>query len=471
MGHMVLKARAPFALVAAVLGACTSAFDGRIDDDLYCVGRPTDPACGVAGGAGTAGVGDRGAGGSSAGLGGSGSGGAAGSTAGAGGAAGGGPCVGDTACGDEVGAGSLCVGGACTKAADCDRASLVVVDAAFAEATDPTLASACFFRGLPEADGALVVDTTRSVVVYAASVRLAAPFRLRRGVKLEGRGPGATPVALDFATPSVEPLLTLERDTEVRGFALAGGGQARGVAAVEGAAALLGPLSITGTSVAIDLSGDATLLARGTQASPVRLGGNAVGVRVPDGTSLVLEGDGAAGGFVIEDTSAGAGVLALAGGGAAPVRLAGVLARNNLGSSADGTGAVEVRRGRRVEIVGSIFEGNVRALNFNGEGQSTIDAFSGLTISGNVFTNRPSSSVLLCGTGLKALAALPMGSGNSFDGVIVSDTAGCQLLENAQSSSCDQGGSFGYTAGSFMLDPVCEALTDAAPRPARGAAR
>ncbi|HEU4411328.1 MAG TPA: hypothetical protein VFS43_39115 [Polyangiaceae bacterium] len=455
------------ALGAAALGACTSAFDGRVNDELYCRGRPTDLACGGAGGAvgggggGGSGTGGRGGGGTG------GRGGAAGAGGqGGGGAGGSGPCPDDAACGAGVGPGSLCVGGACTKAGDCDRAALVVVDAAFAGATDPALAGACFFRGLGDTEGALVDGTTRSIVVYASALHLTLPFRLRPGVALEGRGPDGAPVALDFATPSDQALLTLERDTAVRGFALAGGGVARGIAAVEGQATLRGPLSIAETRVALDLSAGAAALVEGAQASPVRLARNAVGVRVPDGAALTLEGDGAAGGLVLEETSEGAGVLVLAGNAAAPVRLAGLLARNNLGSSAEGTGAVEVRRGRQVEVVGGVFEGNARALNLNGEDVSTFDSFSGVTIAGNAFTNRPSLSVLICGTGLPTAARLSMGSGNSFDGVPVVDSASCQQVEDQQTPSCEQGGALGYTGGSALLDPVCEAL----PAPAPGAA-
>lgn len=461
------RAGGPIAFGLVALGACTSAFDGRVDDASFCRTRPEDPACVAfsAGAAGAnaiagAGTGGRPGTGGRAGAGGAGGAGSAGSAGGAGGA---GPCVSDVACAAEVGPGSLCLGGACTKAEGCDKTTLVVVDQAFAEPIDATLADACSFRQLAAADAALVVDVTRAVVVYATALPLAAPFRVRRGVALEGRGPTGKLVALAFAAPSEGALLTLEASSSATGFALEGQGTALGVVAADGTASLRGPLTIAHARVALEPSIGATLEARGTQAAPVRLFENAVGARVPGGAALTLEGDGATAGFVIEGTSGGAGVLVLNGDASAPVRLAGLLARNNLGTSAEGTGAVEVRRGRAVEIVDGVFDGNVRALNVNGEGASVFDSFVGVKIERNAFTNRRSASVLLCGTALGASASLSLGPGNSFDGTPLVTQAACELLESLQRSSCELGGPLGHTASGQPFDLQCGALPTVPP--------
>ncbi|HEU4538252.1 MAG TPA: hypothetical protein VFS00_29220, partial [Polyangiaceae bacterium] len=419
---------------------------------------------GGGGGAGSGpGAGGRPGGGGRAGAGSGGSAGGAGSGgAGQGGAR---PCDGDAACRGEVGAGSICVGGTCTRGEGCDASTLVVVDPAFAGPIEASLAGACAYRGLAAADAAIAPAVTRAVVVYAAALRLDAPFRVRRGVALEGRGPGGAPVALDFAAPSVEALLTLEAGSSAAGFALEGHDTARGVVAAEGVGSLRGPLTIAHARVALEPAAGATLEAKGTQAAPVRLSANDVGARVPAGASLTLEGDGAAGGFVLEGTRAGAGVLVLAGDASAPVRLAGLLARDNGGNSAEGTGAIELRPGRVVAVADGVFEGNVRALNFNGEGASLFDSFVGVTIERNAFTNRAGVSVLLCGTDLGASPRLTLGPGNTFDGTPVLTQAACLGVENVQRSSCELGGTLGYTANGEPFDLQCDAL----PLPASGA--
>ncbi|MCU0682391.1 MAG: hypothetical protein MUF34_09070 [Polyangiaceae bacterium] len=472
MRRHVGKAKGPIALALAALGACTSAFDGRVDDESFCRTRPDDPVCGAfaAGAAGAAGanaIAGSGIGGRSGTAGRAGSGGAsgAGSAGSAGGAGGAGPCASDAACAVEVGPGSLCLGGACTKTTGCDATTLVVVDQAFVGPIDAALANACSFRQLATADAAIVLDVTRALVVYAAALRLDAPFRLRRGVALEGRGAGGALVALDFAASSEGALLTLEDGSSATGFALEGHATAIGVVAADGVASLRGPLTIAHARVALEPSVGATLEARGTQAAPVRLFENAVGARVPGSAALTLEGDGAAAGFVIEGTSGGAGVLVLNGDASAPVRLAGLLARHNLGSSAEGSGAIEVRRGRTVAIVDGVFEGNVRALSFNGEGTSVFDSFVGVKIERNVFTNRPSASVLLCGTDLDASASLTIGPDNRFDGTPLLSQAACQQIETSQRSSCELGGPLGYTATGKPFDLQCNALpVDLPPR-------
>jgi hypothetical protein len=426
--------------------ACDIGFD--VDPAGYCRGRPSDPACGGAGGtAGASGTG--GAGGDTGGASGdAGTGGMAG--LGGGGSGGKGPCASDSACAADEGAGSLCVGGACTKAADtCSKATLVVVAEGFASDLDPALQGACFFRQLDPALGSVVAGMTTKVVTYAATTTVAAPLTVPDGVTLEGRTADAkVPVTLTVTTPVAgAPLVTLGSGGVVKGFTLDGKNTAGGVKAEAGAVRLEGPLTIANATRALDLGGtaDATLL--GTQAAPVRLSANKQGIVVGATAALTLTGDGAMGGVTVEGTTAGAGVLVLAGDLTGAVVLEGLWAQDNkVGTVNDGTGAVEVRQGRSVTIKNSVFDGNRQALTLNGEANSGPTSFTNVVLEGSRITlAMPGQGSAICGSQLGSQTQLKLGPGNLLPTAMMT-------CPPAQVSNCNTGADVGHdTANEFAI--------------------
>jgi hypothetical protein len=441
-----------FACAAAALGACSSRLDILPCAETRGGCGPSDDLSGAGGGAGMGGTAGMGAGmggtaGTAAGMGGAsgmGTGGApvmgqGGAGMGGGGA---GPCASDAACGAAKGEGSLCVGEVCTKeVATCAKAAVVVVAEGFAGQVDAALGGACFYRQLDPALAAVVAGTTTKVVAYAAAATVAAPLAVPEGVTLEGHTADAkAPVALTVATPVAgAPLVVLGAGSGLKGFALDGQSTAGGVKAEAGAVRLEGPLTIAHAIRAIDLGGtvDATVI--GTQAAPVRLSANKQGVVVGATTRLALTGDGAMGGVTVEGTTAGAGVLVLAGGSSAAVRLEGLLARDNkVGTVTDGTGAIEVRQGRSVTVKNGVFEGNRQAITLNGEETSGPTSFANVVLEGNRFSlTAPGQGSALCGSQLGSQTGLSLGPGNVFPAA----TGACPP---AQVDSCNMGGDVGH---------------------------
>ncbi|MCU0682491.1 MAG: hypothetical protein MUF34_09585, partial [Polyangiaceae bacterium] len=382
---------------ALVVGACSSGYFA--DQDEYCRRRPDAPSCfalaGASGSAGASGVGggvaglggasgDAGAGpGGSAGLGGAGSGGQ-------------GPCASDATCAVDEGAGSLCVASACTApTASCTKGTLVVVpDEAFVGSSDGELATACHYRALGPALTAAATNgsATTGVVVYAAAVE--GPVTVADGVRLEGRPTApATLVALTTsgaggaagasggagaagaggAGPAA--LVTLGDGAALAGFALDAAG-AVGVRVATGKASLEGPLEVRGGAPALSVEGTAVATMTGKAEAAVLFTGNARGVRVGPTAGLTMTGDASATGLVLTGTTGGAAVLVEAGDSSAEVALTGVQLRGNTGSDVlGGTGAVEVRPGRKATLTNNVFENNNRGINLNGGGASSQDAF------------------------------------------------------------------------------------------------
>jgi collagen type I alpha len=403
-------------------------------------------AAGVGGSAGNPGMGAGGVGPGGA-SGGAGAGGTAG--LGGGGAGGKGPCDSDSVCAADEGAGSLCVGGACTEAAaTCAKATLVVVAEGFAGMVDTALLGACFYRQLDPALGAVVAGTTTKVVAYAATATVAAPVTVPEGVTLEGRtADPKVPVALTVTTPVAgAPLISVGAGGGLKGFALDGKTTAGGVKAEAGAVRFEGPLTVTNSTRALDLGGTVDATVVGTQAAPVRLSANKQGVVVGATAKLALTGDGAMGGVTVEGTTAGAGVLVVAGGTTAAVQLEGLFAKDNKGSSADGTGAVEVRQGRAVTVKNGVFEGNRQALTFNGEGNSGFTSFTNVVLEGNRFTlAMPGQGSAICGSKLGSQTELNLGASNVFPTAMTT-------CPPAQTDSCNAGGDVGSdTANAFAL--------------------
>jgi hypothetical protein len=429
---------------ALALGVAWAACGGD-DEPVWCdealgyvcqKGAAGNPGMG-AGGAGPGGASGTAGAGGTAGLGGGGSGGK-------------GPCASDSACADDEGAGSLCVGGACTEAAaTCAKATLVVVAEGFVGTVDAALAGACFYRQLDPALAAVVAGTTTRILVYAATATVAAPLTVPPDVTLEGRTTDAdVPVTLTVTTPVAgAPLVTIGSGGGVKGFALDGKTTAGGVKAEAGAVRLEGPLTIANATRALDLGGtvDATLL--GTQAAPVRLSANKQGIVVGATAALTLTGDGAMGGVTIEGTTAGAGVLVLAGDLTGAIVLEGLWAKDNkVGTVNDGTGAVEVRQGRSVTLKNGVFEGNNIALTFNGQSSSLPTSFTNVVLEGNRFTlAMPGQGSAICGSKLGSQTELNLGAGNLFPTTM-------RTCPPTQVSNCNTGADVGHdTANAFAI--------------------
>ncbi len=449
-----MRARALGWAGAFAVMACSSGF--QIDLDGFCRGRPDSPECPPQGGsAGASGAG---------GLGGASGVGGAGGAAGLGdGGAGGAPCASDAACAADEGAGSLCVGEACTApSTSCTKATLVVVPGEADEgAVDAQLAGACHYRALAPAladaaGGAAGAGTTR-VLVYASAV--AGPAQVPNGVRLEGRatapaslvaftgggasgaggGAGASGAGGAGGGHPVPTLVTLGAGAALAGFALDGQGTAVGVKAEAGAVRLEGPVTVANTTRAVDLAGTADATVTGTEAAPVLLKGNRLGLVVGPTAKLTLTGDGDKGGVTVEGTTAGAGVLVLAGGVTSTVRLEGLLAKDNKNSTVtDGTGAVEVRQGRSVTIKGGVFEGNRQSVTLNGELSSGSTAFSNVVLEGNRFTlATPGQGSTICGSQLGSQTQLRLGPGNVFPVAMTT-------CPPTQVDSCNTGADVGY---------------------------
>lgn len=436
----------PLVWVGALAAACSSGF--RVNPDGYCQRRPEDPACaaGAGGSAGASSEGGGGAGGSS------GVGGAAGAAGG-----GGGPCASDAACAADEGAGSLCVVGACTKAtADCTKATLVVVpDAAFAGALGADVAGACFYRALGAALAAAAAPAsgTTRVLVYAAAV--GGPAQVPAGVRLEGRatapatlvgltaggagGAGGGAGAAGAGGAGVAPtLVTLGDGAALTGFALDAEG-AVGVRVATGEASLEGPLELRGGKPALSVEGSATATVTGTQAAPVLFTDNARGVVVASAAGLTMTGDKSEAGLVLTDTNGGAAVLVEAGGTSAEVALTGVRFQGNTGSDVfGGTGAVEVRPGRKATLSDNVFENNRNGLRLNGLGTSEANDFVNVSLVGNRFVVSASAGVAICGALLNASSTLLfLGAGNELPSGVVATQAACSAL--TQQGNCNGG--------------------------------
>jgi hypothetical protein len=408
---------------------------------------------GTAGSSGTAGFGGGGAGGSSGGpmmgAGGVGGGvpvmGAAG--AGSGGSCG--ACRSDEGCEADQGAGSLCVATACTKATGaCEANAFVVVEQADEALASAESRDACFFRALASALAAVGAGTERVAAYAATSARVPGPLTVPANVTLEGHTADvSTPVALEVMAPIAgSPLVTMAAGSALKGFALDGKGTARGIAASSGAVRLEGPLRLSATALAVELTGDAVATLRGgVGLPPVVLTGNARGIDVGQDAGLDLQGDGEAGGVLVETTGMAAGILIRAGEATFENKVAGLLAKDNVGTGPNGTGAVEIRKGRKVTISGSVFRKNSRGISLNGENNSAFEAFSNVLISGSVFENpSPTTGTAICGSLFGGATQLTLGNGNAFpSGRQTPDN--CTELSVEQRGSCETGGDLGVS--------------------------
>ncbi|HEU4407807.1 MAG TPA: hypothetical protein VFS43_21260 [Polyangiaceae bacterium] len=189
----------------------------------------------------------------------------------------------------------------------------------------------------------------------------------------------------------------------------------------------------------------------GTEAAPVRLSVNRQGIVVGATATLTVTGDGDKGGVTIEGTTAGAGVLVLAGDLTGSVTLEGLLAKDNKVSTVnDGTGAVEVRQGRSVTIKNGVFGGNRQAVTLNGELTSGAISFTNVVLEGNRFAlMAPGQGSTICGSKLGSQTELNIGPGNVFPLAM----AACPP---AQVSNCNGGADVGHdTLNDFFIQCPC----------------
>jgi hypothetical protein len=385
----------------------------------------------------------------------------------------------------------LCISKACTApTAACTKATLVVVpDKAFAGSIDDELVNACHYRAIDPALAAAAAPesgTTR-VVVYAATVE--GPVTVPTGVRLEGRA--TTPATLVALTasgaggaagasggagsagaggPGPAALVTLDDGAALAGFALDAAG-AVGVRVAAGKASLEGPLAITGGAPALSVEGTAVATVLGKAESAVLFTGNARGVRIGPTAGLTMTGDQSETGLVLAGTKGGAAVLVEAGGNSAEVVLTGVQFRGNTGGDVlGGTGAVEVRPGRKVTLTSNVFENNSRGLNLNGGGTSAPDAFVNVSLVGNRFVVGASAGVAICGADFLAVTTLlRLGAGNELPSGAVDTQAACAGL--TQQDSCSGGAMPGQRDLGYTTNPLVVQCPSLPPRVAGGEAR
>jgi hypothetical protein len=442
---------------ALALAACSSGY--FVDQAEVCRRDASAPGCPGPGGA--AGASGSGGGGASGTAGTSGAGGSAMGSAGlgGGGSGGNGSCASDVACGLEQGSGSLCVGDACTSStASCSKSTLVVVpDEAFAGTIESELATVCHYRQLGAAFTAasMAPSGTTRVLVYAASVE--GPVNVPDGVRLEGRATApATLVALTAGGGSgagggagasgssgaggagAAALVTLGDKTALAGFALDAEG-ATGVRIAAGKASLEGPLELKGGTPALSIEGTAAATVIGKAEAIVLFTGNARGVRVGPTAGLTMTGDTSETGLVLTGTNGGAAVLVEAGDSSAEVVLTGLHLTNNTGSDVlGGTGAVEVRSGRKVTLTNNVFENNRNGLRLNGLGANEANDFVNVLLVGNRFVVGVSTGVAICGADLLAATTLlRLGAGNELPSGAVDTQSACAAL--TQQGSCNGG--------------------------------
>ncbi|HEU4406190.1 MAG TPA: hypothetical protein VFS43_13075 [Polyangiaceae bacterium] len=433
------------AALAAAFVACSSGYE--VDVAQACREAPNDPRCVGAGGAGGAGPGGQaGAGGGDAATGGAGGAGGAGGTGGGGAGAGGAaqPCGGDAECAGALGPGSLCVQGACSEPAGaCDAATLVVLAEGRAPPAEASLAGACFFRTLDQARQALSPQAER-LLLYVEAASSSAALALAPGLALEGHAlEPSQPVALTIPTDSGQPLLTLGPGGSLRGVSVDGGGAAVAVAVPQGAASFAGPLTIANATVGLEL-GDADVTAAGTQATPLLLRGNAIGVRVGAGARLTIQGDATPASLVFEQGQ-GPALLVLTGGNSDAVRVERARFRQN-------AVGVEIRRGRAVVVRQCAFEENQRSVSLNAEDTPDTSVFLNVEIADNDFRQglpQANLGTAICGSRLGLNnTTLRLGEGNLFP----SGLACGQLVER---DSCGTGADVGFDVSGRRLDVEC----------------
>jgi hypothetical protein len=359
----------------------------------------------------------------------------------------------------DKGEGSLCVAQACTQPdGACDAKVLVVVEKADEALAAVEPRTACFFRALaPALTGA--GSGARVVAYAAATVGAPNPVTVPAGVRLEGHTAEAgKAVALEVTAPIAgSPLVTMAAGSALAGFAFDGKGTARGVAASSGAVRLEGPLRVAATAFAVELTGDAVATVRGTATTPVVITGNVRGIDVGSTAGLDLEGDGEAGGVLVETTGMAAGILIRAGGTSFENRVVGLLAKDNAGTGPNGTGAIEVRQGRKVTITGGVFRRNSVAVSFNGENNSQFAAFSNVTVSGSTFENpTPTTGTAICGSLFGGATQLVLGASNVFPSGRQAP-GDCAVLGTNQDDSCNEGADLGLSdiAEPFDLSTSC----------------
>lgn len=216
-------------------------------------------------------------------------------------------------------------------------------------------------------------------------------------------------MALALPARGGEPMVTVGPGASLRGVALDGGGAATALSVPAGAASIGGPLRVVNAALALDV-GEADVTVAGGQAAPVRLSGNAAGVRVGPAAKRTRRGDGTPGGLAVEDT-AGAARLVLAGGSSAAV----TVERANFRAGAVG---VEIRRGRAVTLRGCAFARNQRSVSLNAENTPDTGLFFNVAIADNDFSQAlpaAGQGTAICGSRLGSNGTtLQLGAGNVF---------------------------------------------------------
>jgi hypothetical protein len=454
----------------ALAVACKSQFEA--DDGKYC--QETGNCSSGRGGAGTGGGGN-GDGGSAGDMG---SGGSGGSVEGSGGGgSGGGPaeCTSDDICvekaklatGSDV-QGVFCVAGACTKPAGmCLVAERVVIDSSRRApvVTGKTFADACYFDSL---EGALAnPQAAMHVVVVADAAALNAPLNLElNNVTLDGQASQAgQPVALSVTPADGLPLVRLAGDDiRLKGFALDGANAtpdvvAAGVTVAAGSTTLEGPFRLQRLPLALSVEEGAGVTVAGKADAAVLFTDNDRGVVVKATARLTMTGEGSADSLVVEGTRNGAAVFFDVGAGAlACSTLKNVTLRDNVISNGDnGTGALEVRRGRQLVVDGCTFVHNRQSVTLSGSGSSSANDFLGVHLENNVFTDAlplgAGTGSVLCGDNLGSQGtALNLRDGNVFRS---QPTGSCGDLPAASEFDCNAGKIFAHSAPSKSLSRQC----------------
>jgi hypothetical protein len=456
MNATLLRARGRWVGAFVTSGALTAACIGfEVDYDGFCAQRPEHPECAGAGASGQGGVG-----GGTGGTAGGGSGGAPMMGTGGGGTAGAGACADDAACAADQGEGSLCVGGACTKAAGACDATLLVVVAPGRAVDDAVLAEGCHFRDLDGARAAVGATTTR-LAVYADEAVSTEALAFATAATLEGHhSDAAKAVALTLPPAAGTPLVRFGQGGALKGVELNGGGVTTAVRAEGGTLAVSGPTALTNASPALELAGKAAAAVTGTGAAPVHFAGNQRGIVVPTDATIIMRGDDDAESLVVEGTSGGGAAVffeaATTAGGCST--LSKVTLRENVGSSGvNGTGGIEVRKGRQLVIDGCTFVHNQQSVTFGGGGDSKANDFLGVHLENNDFadalpTQPANTGSVLCGDNLGSSdTTLNLRVGNVFPGA----PGTCEALPGQSQFNCGIGQVFAHSAPNLDVNLAC----------------
>jgi hypothetical protein len=377
------------------------------------------------------------------------------------GGTGGGTCQLDPDCAPN-GKGSLCVNKVCTAPTEgeaCKRTTVVVVDPAFTGSLEGAPLDACYFRTLGEGMTAVAPGTTTRLAVYADAAQSATPIQLAAGVVLEGHPSQVGQLTALSAGVGGPALVSLGEGSGLKGFRLDGKG-GKAVLALSGEITLSGPLELRNGSPALSVEGTAKATVTGTMTAPVLFTDNARGIVVGATAGLEMTGEGGAS-LVLEKTSNGAAILVEKGDtGTLDVVVSKVTLQENRKSSSDGTGAIEIRPGRKTTIQSCTFVANQQSITLNGLETPSINVFADVTVVGNDFSKAlPSETegIAICGSSLGAdntLVELSAGLENQFPSGAKSP-GDCQSLETNQKPNCFSGGDIGHDNIGEDLDLGC----------------